>query len=66
MQCGLACRYRMPRFCWWLVRWAHYLYEVPRGLDPRLVERADDWQAQAERHYHRYLACFNGSVIGLA
>lgn len=22
---------------WWVVRWARYLYEVPRGLDPRLA-----------------------------
>lgn len=56
--------YTVILLAWWLVRWARYLYEVPRGLDPRLVERADDWQAQAERHYHRYQARFNELITG--
>ncbi len=55
--------YTVILLAWWLVRWARYLYEVPRGLDARLVERAPDWQAQAERHYGRYLARFNESII---
>jgi aminoglycoside phosphotransferase (APT) family kinase protein len=58
--------YTVILLAWWLVRWARYLYEVPRGLDARLVERAHDWQAQAERHYSRYLARFDESVTGLA
>lgn len=56
--------YTVILLAWWLVRWARYLYEVPRGLDPRLVERADDWQAQAERHYHRDLARVHGLITG--
>jgi aminoglycoside phosphotransferase (APT) family kinase protein len=38
---------------WWAVRWARYLYEVPRGLDPRLVSRPAGWLAEVERSYHR-------------
>jgi aminoglycoside phosphotransferase (APT) family kinase protein len=30
---------------WWVVRLARYLYEIPRGLDRRLVAWSDDWQA---------------------
>ena len=41
---------------WWVVRWARYLYEVPRGLDPRLVSRPEGWLANVERQYNRYLA----------
>ena len=41
---------------WWVVRWARYLYEVPRGLDQRLVARPADWPQHAEREYARYLA----------
>jgi aminoglycoside phosphotransferase (APT) family kinase protein len=41
---------------WWLVRWARYLYEVPRGLDPRLVSRPEGWLENAERQYSRYQA----------
>ena len=41
---------------WWVVRWARYLYEVPRGLDPRLVARPTGWQEHAEREYAQYLA----------
>lgn len=29
---------------WWLVRWARFLYEVPQGLDVRLVARETNWQ----------------------
>jgi aminoglycoside phosphotransferase (APT) family kinase protein len=41
---------------WWVVRWARYLYEVPRGLDPRLVSRPSDWRAVTEQKYLQYLA----------
>ena len=39
----------------WAVRFALYLYEVPRGLDPRLVTRPPDWQADFKRKYEHYL-----------
>jgi hypothetical protein len=41
---------------WWAVRWTRTLYEVPRGLDQRLVERGPSWQGEAERAYARALA----------
>lgn len=39
---------------WWTVRCARYLYEVPRGLDRRLVARSDGFLAQIERQYDDY------------
>ena len=41
---------------WWVVRMARFLYEVPRGLDPRLVVRPANWQEQAQRQYDDFLA----------
>lgn len=41
---------------WWVVRSARYLYEVPRGLDPRLPPRPDTWRPETERHYVRHVA----------
>jgi aminoglycoside phosphotransferase (APT) family kinase protein len=41
---------------WWVVRWARFLYETPRGLDARLVSRSADWLIEVERQYERYLA----------
>lgn len=48
--------YRIVMLVWWLVRWARYLYEVPRGLDTRLVGRPAGWLEGVERQYDRYLA----------
>jgi hypothetical protein len=48
--------YSTIMWLWWVVRWARYLYEVPRGLDPRLAARPATWQADATRSYERYLA----------
>ncbi|MCX6045960.1 MAG: aminoglycoside phosphotransferase family protein [Chloroflexi bacterium] len=41
---------------WWAVRWARYLYEVPRGLDARLVERPANWQQETEQKYAQHMA----------
>ena len=41
---------------WWVVRAARYLYEVPCGLDPRLVQRPPHWQAETQRKYARFVA----------
>lgn len=41
---------------WWLVRWARFLYEVPQGLDVRLVARSPHWQSETEQNYAAYLA----------
>jgi aminoglycoside phosphotransferase (APT) family kinase protein len=40
---------------WWVARFARYLYEVPRGLDKRLVTRPSDWQADVQAKYEHYL-----------
>ena len=40
---------------WWLVRWARFLYEVPQGLDVRLVARSPHWQSETEQNYRHYL-----------
>lgn len=39
----------------WVARLARSLYEVPRGLDERLVQRPDSWQEDAARKYQHYL-----------
>lgn len=39
---------------WWVARLARTLYEVPRGLDLRLVAPAADWEARARANYARY------------
>lgn len=40
--------YELVLRVWWAVRWARTLYEVPRGLDPRLVARPPGWQTEVE------------------
>lgn len=40
--------YELVLRVWWAVRWARMLYEVPRGLDPRLAKRGPDWRHDAE------------------
>ena len=40
----------------WVARFARSLYEVPLGLDQRLVERPSDWQEATTRKYQHYLA----------
>lgn len=39
---------------WWVVRMARYLYEMPRGLDARLVEWSAEWLAEMQKKYERY------------
>ncbi len=41
---------------WWVVRSARYLYEVPRGLDPRLTPRSDHWRPDTERLYAQHVS----------
>jgi hypothetical protein len=41
---------------WWVIRWARYLYEIPRGLDPRLVVRPENWQEETEQKAARFMA----------
>ena len=40
---------------WWVARLARYLYEVPRGLDQRLVAWPDGWQHDMRTKYEHYL-----------
>jgi thiamine kinase-like enzyme len=40
---------------WWVARMARFLYEIPRGLDQRLVERPPEWQAEGQQKYDHYL-----------
>ena len=47
--------YYTLQLVWWAVRWARYLYEVPRGLDRRLVSRPDNWQTETEQKYARHV-----------
>ena len=39
----------------WVARLARALYEVPRGLDQRLVERPSNWREDATEKYRHYL-----------
>lgn len=41
---------------WWVARLARMLYEVPRGLDERLIPRPAAWLSQTQAKYERYLA----------
>lgn len=40
---------------WWAARLVRASYEVPRGLDERLVARPSDWQAQNQALFERYV-----------
>jgi aminoglycoside phosphotransferase (APT) family kinase protein len=41
---------------WWVARLARSLYEVPRGLDERLVERPVEWEADMRAKYAHYVS----------
>lgn len=45
---------------WWVVRMARYLYEMPRGLDARLVEWSDEWLMEMQGKYARYMQLAKG------
>jgi thiamine kinase-like enzyme len=47
--------YQCLMLTWWVVRLVRSLYEIPRGLDQRLVARSPDWQAATELKYQYYL-----------
>ena len=42
-------------YIWWVGRMARYLYEIPRGLDQRLVSQPPGWHANMEAKYERYV-----------
>jgi aminoglycoside phosphotransferase (APT) family kinase protein len=56
--------YRTILLVWWVVRWVRYLYEVPRGLDPRLAARPVDWRSNALAQYDRYLGLAGAALDG--
>jgi thiamine kinase-like enzyme len=41
---------------WWVARTARYLYEIPRGLDKRLVSRPAGWQTDMRAKYKHYVS----------
>lgn len=41
--------YHLEMLMWWVIRWQRYLYEIPRGLDNRLVQHSDDWKSHTKR-----------------
>jgi thiamine kinase-like enzyme len=47
--------YRRIFAVWWVVRMCRYLYEIPRGLDKRLVSPAPDWEHAAHMKLAHYL-----------
>lgn len=47
---------------WWVARVARYLYEFPRGLDQRLVDRPDGWETDMRAKYAHYLRLAEGMV----
>jgi aminoglycoside phosphotransferase (APT) family kinase protein len=50
---------------WWVVRLARYLYEIPRGLDDRLVPWPDGWQADLQAKYEHYLAKAESALVAV-
>lgn len=60
---------RIQTYCqilavWWVLRLARYLYELPRGLDRRLVDWSAGWQADIEAKYRYYLGMGEGLYAG--
>jgi aminoglycoside phosphotransferase (APT) family kinase protein len=50
---------------WWAARLARASYEVPRGLDERLVARPSNWQVQNQALYERYVQLATDSLSRL-
>jgi len=47
--------HRQILIVWWAARIARYLYEIPRGLDPRLAEWPAGWEEDLGKKYARYV-----------
>jgi hypothetical protein len=54
--------YHQVMLVWWVARLARYLYEVPQGLDERLVQRPAEWLADIQAKYERYLKLAEGRL----
>jgi aminoglycoside phosphotransferase (APT) family kinase protein len=48
---------------WWVARVARYLYQVPRGLDERLVARPAGWREDMQAKYEHYLRLAEGAFL---
>ena len=46
--------YYQAMLVWWNVRWQRYRYEVPRGLDQRLVKSPATWDEKTQQKYEHY------------
>jgi thiamine kinase-like enzyme len=55
--------YTRVMLVWWVARLARYLYEIPRGLDPRLAPRALDWEESMRRTLAGYIAEADGQDL---
>ena len=53
--CGADSGLLLNMYIWRVARLARSLYEVPRGLDKRLIDRSADWQADVYAKYEHYL-----------
>ena len=46
--------YYQTNLVFWNIRWMRYRYEMPRGLDPRLVQTTAVWDETMQRKYEHY------------
>ena len=57
--------YYLEMQLWWVIRWARYLYEIPRGLDERLVKRPANWKLETEKKLSAAVEKFQAYVEDL-
>ncbi len=50
---------------WWVVRMARYRYEMPRGLDTRLVALAEDWEVEMIAKQQHYIGAADIALRGV-
>lgn len=54
--------YHRIMLVWWVVRCARYLYDIPRGRDPRLVDHLAERQADFQAKSAHYLRAANAAL----
>lgn len=54
--------YQALLLVWWVARFARMLYEIPRGIDRRLVAWSSAWQSDFQAKYARYLAAAEAAL----
>jgi len=47
--------YYLLTLVWWVARFDRMLYEIPLGLEKRLIERNNNWQTDMQTKYNHYL-----------